>query len=194
MALDELLRTVSKEARRQARSILIEARGEARRLVRDAEERIGSELETRLKGSAAKFRRVAARDIAVAHRESRALELAARERFFERVFTAARNQLGSRAVCEALATNFAPRLERLLAYAPEGDVVIHATTATLSAVTAMVGDRKGIEFEADDSSPGALRLEACGGRVLIDDSLERRLETMRPEFRIELAREVPDEP
>lgn len=194
MALDELLQTVAKEAQSQARDILTDARGEASRLIREAEERIGNELDTRLKESAAELHRIAARHIGAARRESQALELQARERFFDRVFAAIRKQLGSRQVAEALATNLAPRLERLLAYLPDRPLSIHCAPEMHSAVTAALTDLEGIAVEGDASSPGTLRLEAGGGTVSIDDSLERRLESMWPELRIELAREVPNEP
>lgn len=193
MSLEALLDDVARDAGRQARGILAQARDEARRIVREAEERVAEELGNRLQGRETDLRQAAARRLAVAEREARAFELGARERYFKRVFAAVRVRLAAPKSCNLLRTGLGLRVTRLLTYVPQRPVTFHCWPAMAPEVQEALGDLDGVDVLPDAVSPTGLTLEGCAGAVQIDDSLERRLDALAKALRIELAREVPEE-
>ncbi len=194
MSLEALLERVARDARLQARGILADAREEARRLVREAEERVARELEARLKKTETNLRRDAARRLVAAEQEGRATELAARERYFERVFEVVRERLEGPESIELLRYELRSRLARLLSYAPDRPAAIHCSPALAPEIEKAIENEDGIGVMPDGASSTSLAVEARAGALLVDDSLERRLEAMVPALRIELAREVGEEP
>lgn len=193
MGLEALLENVARDATRQARGILAEARDEAKRLVREAEERVAEELERRLERRETELRRSAARRLAAAEREALELELGARERYFERIFEAVRERLSAPQSSDLLRAGLASRLARLLIYLPDRPATIHCWAGIAPDVERAIGGLEGVKVEPDAASPSALTAEAGGGAVLVDESLERRLDTIAGALRIELAKEAPEQ-
>ena len=193
MGLEALLENVARDATRQARGILAEARDEARLLLCEAEERVAKELGSRLQRRETELRRSAARRLAAAEREARELELGARERYFERVFEAVRERLSAPQSSDLLRAGLAPRLARLLTYLPDRPAAIHCWAGIATDVEAAIEGLEGVKVVPDAASPTGLTAESGGGAVLVDDSLERRLDTIAEALRIELAREAPEQ-
>lgn len=193
MSLQALLENVVHDAVRQARGVLAEARDDARRIVREAEEHVAEELGSRLQRREMELRRAAERRLAAVEREAREVELKARERYFERVFHAVRQRLAEPESSDLLRAGLAPRVAQLLTYLPDRSIVIHCCAAIVPDLQAAVENLEGVDVVPDTESPTRLTLEAGEGVVRIDDSLERRLEAIAKELRIELSREVSEE-
>lgn len=179
MGLEHLLEALERDASAQIEQLLAHARAEADRLT--------------AAGSAALLRRredaraVGARSrdqevehaVTLARRRARRAVLEARERLLERVFVAARAALPAAAAGAAYRAVLPAALAGALAALGDEPAVIRCPEALAADVERLRPiDRASVAVDAATGS--GFRLTTVDGKVEVDDTLEVRLDRLRP--------------
>ncbi|HEU5169276.1 MAG TPA: hypothetical protein VFU46_01990 [Gemmatimonadales bacterium] len=167
MALADLLDTLERDAEGRAAARMAAARAEADRLTAEARERLERRRAAALAEREGELWAAAASEIELARREAVREVLLAREAALERVFARARELLAARAADPALA--------------PEWD------RDAADALT-FLGGREAVTRRPPEVA--GVRVAALDGSIVIDGTLEGRLERLRSRLAIEVARRL----
>ena len=191
MALDQLLRTLEDEARTRMEEVLGRARAEATALREAADAARTARREATLRARELELRAGVARELEVARRAATRRVLEARARALDRIRRAAEARLAGRAGDPALLPRLRAELADGLGYLGEGPVVIEASEALLPDLRRAMNGRPEVTFVA--GTTGGLVLRAADGSLVVDASLETRLDRAWPALSIELVRRMEDD-
>lgn len=183
--MDETLRAVlERDADAEVAAILAAADAEATELRAAAEARTIAARDARVAARRAELDAAAERASGTARREGNALVLAARWRFVDRVFAAARATFPT----ALRGAEGAATMRRLLAeaegYLPPGDAVVRCAPSAAK----MVEATEGRDVVPDPDIAAGIRLEAADGSVVVDDTFEARLVRLTRALAAELVR------
>jgi vacuolar-type H+-ATPase subunit E/Vma4 len=182
VALDELLRELTRRAeseiavlrqRAHATADAIRAEAEARRAARVA---AAIEAHTRIAGAAAE------RTVADAVRAGRLEELTARVRARDRVFAAVRARFEETSRGGAYAAVLPGRLTGAIGAVGEESAEIRCAPYLVGPLTTLVGDRPTLRVVSDARIVAGFRLVTVDHRVEVDETLDGRLTSTAAEL------------
>jgi vacuolar-type H+-ATPase subunit E/Vma4 len=179
MGLEHLLDALERDATAQVEQLLARARADADQRTAAASEA----LERRRQDAHARLERSRHQDVehavALARRGARRSVLEARERFLERVFTAARAELAAAAAGPAYRASLPGALARALAAVGNETAVIRCPEALVADLRRLTPNGRA-SVVVDESTGSGFVLATKDGAVEVDDTLEARLEHLRP--------------
>ena len=191
MALDELLRTLEHEAGTRMEEVLGRARAEATALREAADAARTARREATLRARELELRAAAARELEAARRAATRRVLEARAAALDRVRRATEARLAGRAGDPALLPRLRDELADGLGYLGEGPVVVEASEALLPDLRRAMNGRPEVTFVAGRTA--GLVLRAADGSLVVDASLETRLDRAWPALAIELVRRMEED-
>ena len=179
MGLEHLLEALERDANAQIEQLLAQARAEADRLTVAGSEALQRRRDdARAVGERSRYQEVA-HAVTLARRGARRSVLEARARLLERVFVAARSALPDAAAGAAYRAALPAALAGALAAIGNEPAVIRCTQALAADVDRLRPvDR--VSVVVDPASGSGFRLTTVDGMVEVDDTLEARLERLRP--------------
>lgn len=179
MGLEHLLEALERDASAQIEQVLAQARAEADRLTTAATET--RERRRRDAQGARERSRLQEVEHAVtlARRSARRSVLEARERLLERVFTAARAELPAAAAGSAYRAALPVALTGALAAVGNEPAVISCPKALARELERLCPANRA-SVEVDPAAGSGFRLVTADGAVEVDDTLEARLDRLRP--------------
>jgi V/A-type H+/Na+-transporting ATPase subunit E len=198
VALDDLLNAIKAEAAARMAEELDTARLEADGILAAARAGFERTRAETLSAREAELHAAAGARLAAAGREARSVILQARERLLDDVLTVALDRLADASRSDAYRSTLAARLDAALVYLGEAPGVIRCSPdlveplASLATAEADAGGE--LTVEADGAIRGGFRLSSHDGGLEIDETLEGRLEQLRPAITIELVRRIEPEP
>ena len=185
MPLEHLLSALEREAGEQVHAILAAARAAAAAIAREAEERLGHQRSDVLGAREAELRGAAEAALDEARRAARAGVLEARARLLDRVFAAAREQLPAALASEAYRAALPGHVAEALRAMGDEPTVIRCPAALVPAVRAAV-QRKETAVRSDPAAGSGVTAVATDGTIEVDNTLEGRLERLKPRLALEV--------
>lgn len=179
MGLEHLLDALERAAHAQVEELRANARAQAERVAAAATEA----RERRRREALERLERTRTQDVehalALARRSARRSVLEARERLLERAFTVARAELATAAAGPAYRATLPDALTGALAAVGAAPVVIRCPEA-LAADLKRLSPNGRASVVVDQSIGNGFRLETRDRAVEVDDTLEARLDRLRP--------------
>jgi vacuolar-type H+-ATPase subunit E/Vma4 len=183
--MQDLIRTLEREAEARSMAILDEARETAARMVEEAERELDRRVASRIDAREREWRRAAARRLSESRLGAAARVLTAREEFLRAVFARAAARLGEISASPRYATAARALFERALSFLPPAGVEVVCDPLTARAIAPAAGEA-GASVEArPDAAPGLLA-RATDGSVSIDATLGALLDRLRPALAMEI--------
>lgn len=179
MPLEHLLSALEREARAQADALLAEARATAAQIAREAEERLAQRRGAVLGARAAELRRAAAAALAEVRWNGRRAVLEARQRLLDRVFAAAHALFAGAVAGEAYGAALPAHLTEALRSVGDEPAVIRCPAALAPRVRAAVAGREQVTVDADPAARPGIVVVTRDGAIVVDNTLEGRLERLR---------------
>ena len=183
--LDHLLAALEREATGQGDAVRAAARAEADRITADAEARLARRRSDTLGARTAELRGEAEQALGEARRSGRKAVLQARERFLARVFDAARGMLPAALESSAYRTALPGHVADAVRAVGDEPAVIRCPAALREAVRSAVLGRTQLSVESDATHLG-VTVTTADGAVIVDNTLEGRLERLRPQLAIQV--------
>jgi vacuolar-type H+-ATPase subunit E/Vma4 len=118
----------------------------------------------------------------MARRNARRAILEARARLLDRVFAAARGALPAAASGAAYRTSLAAALAAAITALGDAPAVVHAPAALIGDLERLRPSGGAVTVVADAETGSGFRVVAADGALEVDDTLESRLERLRPEL------------
>ena len=190
MALDHLLAALERDARSQAEARLKRARDEASALLEENRVRLAQERAAGLEALEAELRESAGLRLVEARRAALRKILVARQRLFERVLETARGRLREAQDDETFRAALPETIAGMLEFVGDRPAVLSCPAALRDAVTSAVRDRKGVTVSVDATIVAGARVGTLDGAVVVDGTLEARLEEMRPVLMLGMLRDL----
>lgn len=193
------------DTRRLRADLEVEGRARIEAIRRDTTRRI-AELRARRRAEAERLRTEAlrgperdlrdalARDLAQARVAGEREVLEARAALLDRVFERAGTLLSAALEDPAATDRVVSRAREALDFVPEGDVVIACSPGVAEVLEGRLDDTRELAIESCADLPAGFRVEAAGGALVIDATLERLLELGRPVLAIEVLRRLEGDP
>ncbi len=179
MGLEHLLEALERDANAQIEQLRAQARAEADRLTTTATEALeGRRREAREVRERSRLQEVE-HAVTLARRSARRSVLEARERLLERVFTAARAELPAAAAGPTYRAALPAALTGALAAVGNEPAVIRCPKA-LARELERLGPAGRASVVVDPAAGSGFRLATADGAVEVDDTLEARLDRLRP--------------
>jgi len=182
VGLPDLCRMLERNAEGERERILAAAGAEAERIRGEAATRAGEERARALEAHEAAWRAEAEAGLASARRQGRTRILRAQRRLLDEVFDVAAGLLPLVAVRPEL---IARLVEDALAYA-DGPTRLRCPPALAPAVSALVASRPGVTVDPDPRARSGVEAIVRDGAVVVDATLEGRLERGRAALEIEV--------
>jgi vacuolar-type H+-ATPase subunit E/Vma4 len=186
MPLDHLLAALEREAAAQAEALLAAARAQATEIARDADARLERRRSDLLGSREAELRGAAAAALGAARRASRATVLEARQRLLERVLARARALLPEALASDAYRAALPEHVAQGLRAIGDEPAVIRCPQSLVTAVRAAVRDRKDVSVRGDKASGSGVSIATMDGAIEADNTLDGRLERLRPRLALEV--------
>jgi vacuolar-type H+-ATPase subunit E/Vma4 len=184
----ELCGMLEREAGAECERMLGDARAEAERIGREADARRADERTRALSAEETMVRAAAESRLASARRAARRRTLEGQRRLVDRVLATAALLLPAAAARPDVLGRL---IDDALTYA-DGPTILRCPPALAGATRARVADREDVTVEvAADARSGATAI-VRGGAVIVDATLEGRLELAAAELAIEIRRKVDD--
>lgn len=134
-----------------------------------------------------------ARDVALARIAGQRRVLEARRSLLDRVFAAARDQLGEAFDTQGARDRLLQRAREALGYLPEGKAVIVCSPGVAELLEKNLDPGGDVRIESQADLPIGFRITAAGGALVIDGTLEQLLEQGRPVLAIDVLRRLREE-
>ena len=181
MGLEQLLEALERDADAQVEQILAAARAQAARITGES----ATAVQRRREEAVADRERARSREVehavTLARREARRSILEARERLLERVFAAVRADLPAAAASAAYQATLPTALADALTAVGATQAVIRCPQALARCMErARPESASGVSVQVDPASGSGFRVASTDGAVEVDDTLESRLERLRP--------------
>jgi vacuolar-type H+-ATPase subunit E/Vma4 len=190
MALEDLLGALRRHAEVDCAAVLAQARDEAARIHREAEEQLARERGRALDSERAERRAALEVVIGNERRRARVEVFAARQRCSERVLGVARAMLPEAVGGPAYRAGLAARLTRALACVSDDPAEIRCPVALEPHVRALVADRPGTVVRAGPAAASGIRVVTADGTIEVDDTLEGRMERQGAELALIISAEL----
>jgi V/A-type H+/Na+-transporting ATPase subunit E len=181
-----LLEALEREARDQAEAVLEEARSTAAAITRDANERLALRRADALAAREAALRAAGDTTLGEARRAGRRRVLEARQRLLDRVFAAARARFSATITEPAYRAALPAHLAEALQAVGDGPAAVRCAEALVTSVRAAVADRKDVAVRSDATAPPGVTVVTADGAIEVDDTLDGRLERLRPRLSLEV--------
>ena len=183
MGLEHLLEALERDAKAQIEQLLAQARAEAEGVTvattAALAQRQSAAAETRERTRLIEVEQAVTR----ARRGARRSVLEARERLLERVFTAARSELPAAAAGAGYRAGLPAALAGALAAVGGEEVVIRCPEALVSDLERLrPPTTPQARVVVDPETGSGFRVASADGAVEVDDTLESRLDRLRPEL------------
>lgn len=185
MALEHLLAALERDAAEQVRRLLADAQAAAAKLTDSAEERMARRRREVLGAREAERRGGAEIALAEARRGARRQVLEARQRLLDRIFAAARALLPAVLRSDAYEAALPAHLAEALAFVGEVPAVIRCPPELAAAIRKLVPVGPQFLVTADVTVGSGIRVVTTDGAVEVDNTLEGRLERLRPRLALE---------
>jgi vacuolar-type H+-ATPase subunit E/Vma4 len=186
MPIAQLLEALEREARAQAEAVLEEARAAAATVTRDADERLALRRADALGAREAELRAAGEAMLAEARRSGRRRVLEARRQLLERVFVAARALFPAAMTEPAYGAALPGHLAEALRAVGDGPAAVRCPEALVTSVRAAVADRKDVAVRGDAAAPPGVTVVTADDVIEVDDTLDGRLERLRPQLSLEV--------
>lgn len=190
MPLEHLLAALEHDASTQAEAVLSDARAAAGRIVAEAEDAIARRRQDALGARERELRAAAQVALADARRAGRGTVLEARLRLLDRVFTAARALFPEATVGEAYRAALPQHVAAALQSIGDVAAVLHCPERLVPHIRAVVARQKHVSVESEPRVAAGFRLTAADGTVAVDDTLDARLERLKPRLALAVIQRV----
>lgn len=189
VTVTDLLATVTAEAAAAAATVEERAASEAHEIRARAAAEAARRRAAFIQQREAEQRDAIDRELALRRREQRENALAARARLLEQIFAAVREKLATVGVAR-----YSAALQRLgeetVRYLEGRPAVLECPPEAAPTLRAQLGDRAGVTIEAREHAPPGVVGRSADGDVTVDNTLVSRLDRMRPDLAIGLARKL----
>jgi len=179
----ERIDAIRRDTTRRIAELRARRRAEAERLRTEA-----------LRGPERDLRDALARDLAQARIAGDRGVLEARAALLDRVFERAGTLLAGALEDPAAMDRVVSRAREALDFVPEGDVVIACSPGVAELLEGRLDHERELTIEPRADLPAGFRVEAAGGALVIDATLERLLEFGRPTLAIEVLQRLEGDP
>lgn len=176
MALDDLLRELTRRAETEIAETLANARTTADAIRAGAEAQCAARATTDHDTHAQTAGAIMERAVAEAVRAGRRGELDARARARDRVFTAVRARLAEVGRSEAYRAILPARLAEAIAAIGDSPAEIRCAPALVGVMIPLVADHPTLHVVADADVVAGFHIAAADGRVDVDETLDHRLD------------------
>lgn len=194
MALENLLAALERDARSQAQERLERARREADVLLTEGRARIARERSEGLDALEAEQRARSQRRILDARRAALRKSLEARQRMLDDVLREALRRLTEAQRSRAFQDSLPGAIAEALAFVGAEPAIVSCPAAIGDEVKNALGDRPGVTLRIDPAIAAGVRIETTDGALVVDGTLEARLEQLRPHLQIGVLRDLEDGP
>lgn len=184
--IDHLLAALEREAAQQVAALRAGAEAEAARITQEADAHLAHRKQDALGAREAELRGAAETAVGAARGTARRLMLEARERFLGRVFDSARAMFPAALASEAFQTALPRHVAEALRPLSGEPTVIRCPAALGDAVRRAAAGREGVTVESDPQARAGITAETPEHAILVDNSLEARLERLRPRLAIDV--------
>jgi vacuolar-type H+-ATPase subunit E/Vma4 len=188
MALDQLLAALERDAQGTAGTVLAGARTDADALRAEAEARITRRREALVAGRKSELDAATREAVARARRTTTEATLAARQRFLDRVFAAARDHLARAVDDDQFRAQLPGYLSDARAFIGDGPCSVRCRPELAALIRSHLGPDDRWTIQEDPAAGTGVRLIAGDGSVEIDNTLEARLARLRPRLSLEIMR------
>jgi vacuolar-type H+-ATPase subunit E/Vma4 len=185
MAIEPLLGALGQDAERDIREIAEAARVEAERIRAAAQARVAQRCANALQSREAELRSEGDAQRARALREARASMLRARDAFLERVFLAVTTELRGELRKPEREAALAKLVSEALDFV-SGEATIRCRADVAERLRRRVASLNGAKLVATEAIGEGVVVKADDGSVTIDNTLENRLQLLRPALSIEV--------
>jgi vacuolar-type H+-ATPase subunit E/Vma4 len=192
--LDTLLATLEREAAAETERVVAEARARAAAVTAEGDARCTRRRAEVLARREAEGRAALLRDLAGARRDARATVLAARDRLLARIFAAVRAALPAAAGTTASRATLGADVAQALAFVGARPVVAHCPPALASELARLAKANGRLTVSPDPTIAAGFRLVTTDGALEVDDTLEGRLERLRPRLALAALAELGTQP
>ncbi len=179
MGLEHLLEALERDANAQIEQLLAQARAEADRLTTAATAAVERRRQKAHEARERSRLQQVEHAVTLARRGARRSVLESRERLLERLFTAARVELPAAAAGPAYRATLPAALSGALAAVGNEPAVIRCPEALARDLERLRPDDRA-SVVVDPATGSGFRLATADGAVEVDDTLEARLERLRP--------------
>ncbi len=186
MPLEHLLVALERDARAHMEALLAEARATADVIARATAERVDRRRGDVLGVRESELRGTAEAALGEARRAGRRAVLGARQGLLDRVFATAQALFPEAIIGTAYRAALPDHLAQALACIGEEPAVIRCPEVLVPAVQAAVTHRKDVAVQGDPAARPGVAVVTTDGVVAVDNTLEGRLERLRPRLAIEL--------
>jgi len=190
MGIDALRAALEAEGAARVARVREEAEAEVARLRERAEAEASRRRRAFLEREGARLRREAAARVAKARTEAQRRVLEARDAILDQLFARAAAELPSAAESAGCHEALVARAHQALAHMPEGAVTITGSPGVLPVLERAFAGRAAVRLEGDPELPAGFRVTGARGALIVDATLEKRLELERPRLAIELLRRL----
>lgn len=194
MALEHLLDALEREAQSQAQERLEGARRAADALLDKGRARMARERTERLGALEAELRDRSQTRLLDARRVARRKVLEARQGMFDRILREALRRLPEAQRTQVFQDSLPGVIAEALKFVGAEPVIVSCPAALGDEVRRALGNRPGVTVRIDPATATGVRVETADGGLIVDCTLEGRLEQLRPHFLIEVLRDLEEGP
>ncbi len=192
MAIEQLLAALEHEAAAEQAALLAEAKTEVGRIRARTAARIADQQAAYLGPREREWRDEASAVLTAARRHARGEVLAARQHLLDRVFANARERLPETLSEDRYRTVLPTHLDDALAYVGDGACTVRCPPVIAEIVRGLASSRPSVAVVEDAAALTGPVVESTDGSVTVDNTLEARLERLRPRIALDIvARAAP---
>ena len=191
--IDHLLAALEREAAQQVAAVRAASESEAARISGDSDARLARRKREALGAREAELRGAAEAAIGAARRTARRAVLEARARFLGRVFDAARAIFPATLDTDAYRAALPEHVAEALRALSDEAAVIRCPPGLSEIVRRAAGDRKGVTVRGDPGALPGVTATSSDGAIVVDNTLDGRLDRLRSELAIELLARVAED-
>lgn len=173
-------------AERSAQSIMAEAHAEAERLTAETERQIEERRRTVLGKQDRELRSEAHAKLAAERHAAMRAVLLAKARVIERVLEGARARLPEAVRSNAYTSRLGRELTNAIAFVGEQGAVVRCSGGLRPAVLEAIRELPNVTVESESDADSGFRVVSTSGSVVVDATLETRLERLASSLAIEI--------
>ena len=185
MALRELLATMERESSAQAEEIRQAAIRRAESMTAEGKTRLGGRREDAVQARALELRQESNRVLGEARRRVRAEVLTLQQEILQRIRREAVSRLPGLIPHEAIRSRLSAELTRARTYLAPGPLTVRVSSGLASHFSG--NGHPGLAVTSDPTILSGFTVSSADGAVMVDETLEHRLDAMWPSLAIELA-------
>ncbi len=179
MAIEQLLAVLEQDAEAERQTILAEARSEADRIRREAAERATERRAQLLAPRERAWRQAAALAVEEARQQGRTEILAARAGLLDRIFAMVRSRLPAMLRDSRYHGALADQLADALTYVGDQPCIVRCPPPIGDTLRSITAGREAVTVVEDPNAPPGFTVRSPEDRVVVDQTLEGRLERLQ---------------